>query len=84
MHLLGSSTGSKYRGNAAIHTSPPLKKKKKKKKTARIILNDYADILKSIVIATKITYVSKVFVPAHRAPSHLVEGSGGGNPVNRV
>ena len=37
MDLLGSSTGSKYRGNAAIHTSPPLltaKKKKKKKKNS--------------------------------------------------
>ena len=32
MDLLGSSTGSKYRGNAAIHTSPPLLTAKKKKK----------------------------------------------------
>ena len=36
MDLLGSSTGSKYRGNAAIHTSPPLlTAKKKKKKSTR-------------------------------------------------
>ena len=39
MDLLGSSTGSKYRGNAAIHTSPPLliAKKKKKKKCKKIM-----------------------------------------------
>ena len=30
MDLLGSSNGSKYRGNAAIHTSPPLLIAKKK------------------------------------------------------
>ena len=37
MDLLGSSTGSKYRGNAAIHTSPPLLIAKKKKKKKKII-----------------------------------------------
>ena len=39
MDLLGSSTGSKYRGNAAIHTSPPLLIAKKKKKKECLFLS---------------------------------------------